>query len=75
MKNLRFISDTYRQPIVKTTLSFDLNWYAFKGHLEAKKLLLLRIYLGHEKLRSNRAIYTYKKKCLAKIKSPLDEVI
>ena len=62
MKNLRFIPDTYHQPIVKTSLRFDLNWYAFKRLLEAKKLLLLRIYLGYEKLRSNRAIYTHKQK-------------
>ena len=75
MKNLRLISDTYRQLIVKTSFLFDLNWHAFKLQVEAKELLLLQIYLGHENLRSNRAVYTYKQKCLAKIKSPLDEVI
>ena len=62
MKNLRLISDTYRQLIVKTSFRFDLNWHAFKLQVEAKELLLLRIYLGHENLRSNRAVYTYKQK-------------
>ena len=72
MKNLRLISDTYRQPIVKASFSFDLKQYAFKGHLEAKKPILLEFILWHSSSKPTE-IYTHvTKKGFENLKSPFD---
>ena len=74
MKNLRLISDTYRQPIVKTTFSFDLKWSAFKGLLEAIKLILLQFVLWHSSSKTTE-IYTHvTKKGFENLKSPFDSL-
>ena len=47
MINLRLVSDLHRQhSIVEASFSLEQKRHAFKRHLEANKLLQLRIHLG-----------------------------
>ena len=49
MKNLQLVPDIhYQQSIVIASFCFDQKRHAFKRLLEAKKLIPLRIYLGHK---------------------------
>ena len=76
MINLPLVSNLYRQhSIVQATFSFDLKSPAFKGLLEAKKLIPLWIRLGHGGTETTELSRHISKKSLAKIQSPLDAVI
>ena len=73
MKNLRLISDTYRQPIVKTSFCFDLKQYAFKGHLEANTVTDS---FGVWKFKNHSTLYACKqKKLLPKFKVRLMKLL